>query len=139
MKITSSVLSLSKITISDVNSSDDHYLIFVTLDSTIMINDFNSSTSQTNLLNIADSELNINDLNVFDVNCKSSLITILYSQPVILNQISLSNITTGKDQIIISNSKNITIRDLVIRNIPEKSISLLKNSVISINNLMIEN
>ena len=56
MTITSSVLSLFKITVSDVNSSDDHYLIFVTLDSVISTNNLNFSDSESNLLNIVDAE-----------------------------------------------------------------------------------
>ena len=77
---------------------------------------------------------------MFNIHSASTLITLLNTQPVILEQIRIRNTTTkiGK-QIVFTSSHRITITTITVQNIPELILSISKSNVTSINKLMIEN
>ena len=140
IRVTSSTLNMSNMTMSRITNPNNVDLMFITLDSILTVNNLMFDDSQSNLMNVRSTNVQINDITIESVNSFTDLIRISSSDNVHISQFVSINTTTDTDEkILIVNSNNVIFDGVHTSDTPELVIDIVNSNVTSMSNLQIHN
>ena len=140
IRVTSSTFDISDMEISRISDPKNLDLMFITLDSSLLINTLVFHDSESNLLNVRNTKVLIDDITIQNVSSFSDFIKISLSDNVYISQFVSINTTTDIDEkILITDSNNVTIDGIQTSDTPELIIDIVNSNVTSMSNLQIHN
>ena len=140
MKVTSSRLNIIDTHFSGISDPSIYYFMLITLDSTLSINNLTFDDSDSNLFIARDAVIQIYGLIISNVTSFTDFIDISSSNHVNISQYSSINTSTDiEEQIIISDSNNIHLKNVYVSDTLELIIDIVNSNVTNLSNININN
>ena len=140
IRVTSSGLNITSTNISEISNPDSYDFMFLTLDSTLTMNSLIFEDSTSNLFNARNTRIEIIDLIIRNVVSYSNLLRILSGNDVLISQYQSSNVSSSvNEQILITDSSNVTIVNFEVHDTPELIINIIGSNETSLSDIQIHN
>ena len=138
IRVTSSSLNITSTNISEISNPDSYDFMLITLDSTLVMNNIIFENSTSNLFNARNTRIEIIDMIIRNVVSYSNLLRILSGNDVLISQYQSSNTNSSiSEQILITDSSNVTIMNFKVHDTPELIINIIDSNVTSLSHIQI--
>ena len=140
VRVTSSTLNITNTNISMISNPARFDFMLITLDSTLIMNSLIFENSTSNLFNARNTMILINGIRISNVSSFSDFIKISSSSHINITQYETISATTGtNEQILVSDSSDVSLSDLEVHDTPELIIDVINSNITSISDLKIHN
>jgi len=140
IEVSSSTLTLNNVDIFNITNTNEEEFIFITFDSILNGMNVNFENSTSILFNILSSQATLEGLKYSNIEYTKELMKVLDWDYLMLNNITFINSTSGaKAYITVDDSKDVSIIDTQISELPKTFIWIRETNVTLMNNLEFRN